>query len=37
MKDSKGTASPYRYWDDALGDVGADRVVLSVISSTGSQ
>lgn len=37
MKDSKGTASPCSYWDDALGDVGADCVALSVISSTGSQ
>ena len=37
MKDSKGTASPYSYWDEALGDAVADCVVLSAVSSTGSQ
>lgn len=37
MKDSKGTASPYSYWDEALGDAVADCDVFSVVSSTDSQ
>lgn len=37
MKDSKGTASPYSYWDGTLGDAMADCVVLSVIFCTGIQ